>query len=90
MAAYSDAEIEHWFADRVEITSPGGLYGRNTPENFGTGDTDYRNPLLAEVMYTSGSRSASDSACHSPAKPWLHTAIRSLSSDSSRRGSASP
>ena len=39
-----------WFSDRVEIVSPGGLYGRITPENFGTGDTDYRNPLLAEIM----------------------------------------
>ena len=44
----------HWFADRVEITSPGGLYGRITPENFGTGDTDYRNPLLAEIMHHLG------------------------------------
>ena len=44
----------YWFADRVEITSPGGLYGRITPETFGTGDTDYRNPLLAEVMHHLG------------------------------------
>ena len=44
----------HWFADRVEITSPGGLYGRITPENFGSGDTDYRNPLLAEIMHHLG------------------------------------
>lgn len=44
----------HWFADRVEVVSPGGLHGRITPENFGTGDTDYRNPLLAEVMYNLG------------------------------------
>ena len=44
----------HWFADRVEIASPGGLYGRITPENFGTGDTDYRNPLLAEIMHRLG------------------------------------
>ena len=44
----------NWFADRVEITSPGGLYGRITPENFGAGDTDYRNPLLAEVMHHLG------------------------------------
>ena len=44
----------HWFTDRVEIISPGGLYGRITPENFGKGDTDYRNPLLAEVMYHLG------------------------------------
>ena len=44
----------HWFADRVEITSPGGLYGRITSENFGSGDTDYRNPLLAEIMHHLG------------------------------------
>ena len=40
----------YWYADRVEIASPGGLYGRMTPENVGRGDTDYRNPLLAEIM----------------------------------------
>lgn len=44
----------HWFSDRVEIASPGGLYGRMTPQNFGTGDTDYRNPLLAEIMANLG------------------------------------
>ncbi len=44
----------HWFADRVEIASPGGLYGSVTPENFGAGETDYRNPLLAEIMYHLG------------------------------------
>ena len=40
----------YWYADRVEIASPGGLYGRMTARNFGQGDTDYRNPLLAEIM----------------------------------------
>ena len=44
----------HWFSDRVEIASPGGLYGRITHDNFGTGDTDYRNPLLAEIMANLG------------------------------------
>lgn len=44
----------YWYADRVEIASPGGLYGRMTRENFGTGDTDYRNPLLAEIMHHLG------------------------------------
>ena len=44
----------YWYADRVEIASPGGLYGRMTPKNFGTGDTDYRNPLLAEIMHHLG------------------------------------
>ena len=43
-----------WFGDRVEIISPGGLYGRITPENFGAGETDYRNPLIAEVMHNLG------------------------------------
>lgn len=44
----------YWYADRVEIASPGGLYGRMTPETCGDGDTDYRNPLLAEVMANLG------------------------------------
>ena len=44
----------YWYADRIEIASPGGLYGRMTQENFGTGDTDYRNPLLAEIMHHLG------------------------------------
>ena len=38
----------YWFADRVEIVNPGGLYGRVTPQNFGQlGGNDYRNPVLA-------------------------------------------
>ena len=44
----------YWYADRVEIASPGGLFGRMTRENFGEGDTDYRNPLLAEIMHNLG------------------------------------
>ena len=40
--------------DRVEIRSPGGLYGRVTPENFGTGAVDHRNPLVAEIMHHLG------------------------------------
>ena len=44
----------YWYADRVEIANPGGLYGRMTRENFGKGDTDYRNPLLAEIMHHLG------------------------------------
>lgn len=39
----------HWFSDRIEIVSPGGLYGQVTPENFRR-VTDYRNPTLAEAM----------------------------------------
>ncbi len=40
-----------WYADRVEIYSPGGPYGIVTVENFGRpGVTDYRNPVLAEAM----------------------------------------
>ena len=42
----------YWFNDRVEISSPGGPYGRVTVDNFASqeGMTDYRNPKLAEVM----------------------------------------
>lgn len=43
-----------WFADRVEITSPGGTFGSITRENFGSGATDYRNPNIAEVMKNLG------------------------------------
>jgi len=45
----------YWFADRIEISSPGGPYGHVNVDNFGQpGITDYRNPLLAEAMKTLG------------------------------------
>ncbi|MDD4933232.1 MAG: ATP-binding protein [Methylacidiphilaceae bacterium] len=44
----------YWFSDRIEFDSPGGLYGRVNPENFGKGATDYRNPLIAEGMKVLG------------------------------------
>lgn len=46
----------YWFADRVEIHSPGGLYGRVTPETFGQtpGGTDYRNQVIAEGLKVTG------------------------------------
>lgn len=44
-----------WFSDRVEVISPGGLYGSVNKDNFGApGATDYRNPNLAEAMRTLG------------------------------------
>lgn len=43
-----------WFARGVLIESPGGLFGRVTPENLLDGVTDYRNPLIAEIMRNSG------------------------------------
>lgn len=43
------------FSDRIEIISPGGLYGSVTPENFGSGhDSSYRNPTIAEVLKNMG------------------------------------
>jgi ATP-dependent DNA helicase RecG len=44
----------YWFDDRVEIHSPGGLYGQVTPKTLGTTVTDYRNPLVAEAMANLG------------------------------------
>ncbi len=37
------------FSDRIEIQNTGGLYGEANPENFPV-VTDYRNPVLAEVL----------------------------------------
>lgn len=44
----------YWYSDRVEIQNPGGLYGQVTPDNFGSGAVDYRNPLVAEIMHHLG------------------------------------
>lgn len=44
----------YWFNDRIEIQSPGGLFGQVNPDNFGRGVTDYRNPHLAEAMKNLG------------------------------------
>lgn len=44
----------YWFSDRIEIQSPGGLYGIVTPQNIHEGVTDYRNPLIAEIMHHLG------------------------------------
>jgi ATP-dependent DNA helicase RecG len=45
----------YWFSDRVEIHSPGGLYGRVNESNFGQpGATDYRNQTLAEGLKVTG------------------------------------
>lgn len=38
----------------VNIESPGGLFGRVTPEQLGRGATDYRNQLIAETMHNLG------------------------------------
>ena len=44
-----------WYDDRIEIASPGGLYGSVTAETFGKpGVTDYRNPTLAEALRSLG------------------------------------
>lgn len=45
----------YWFADRVEIHNPGGLYGRARPDNFGRpGGNDYRNPTVAAALHHLG------------------------------------
>ncbi|MBI4728346.1 MAG: putative DNA binding domain-containing protein [Acidobacteria bacterium] len=44
----------YWYTERIEFQSPGSLYGQVTPQNFGAGVTDYRNPLVAEIMYNLG------------------------------------
>ena len=44
-----------WYDDRIEIMSPGGVFGSVTEHNFGQpGITAYRNPNLAEAMKTLG------------------------------------
>lgn len=43
-----------WYSDRVEITSPGGLYGIMNRKNFGGDLIAYRNPLVAEIMVRLG------------------------------------
>jgi ATP-dependent DNA helicase RecG len=42
-----------WLEDRLEIQSPGGLYGEASPENFPR-QTSYRNPVVAEAMKALG------------------------------------
>ncbi len=45
----------HWYEDRIEVSSPGGPFGRVTADNFGRpGVVDYRNPNLADAMKTLG------------------------------------
>jgi ATP-dependent DNA helicase RecG len=44
----------YWFNDRIEIQSPGGLFGQVNRQNFGQGVTDYRNPHLSEAMKNLG------------------------------------
>lgn len=43
----------YWFSDRIEIHSPGGLYGEVTPETLEK-RSSYRNPVLAETMKALG------------------------------------
>ena len=50
----SNAPVQlYWYEDRIDIQSPGGLYGMAAPENFPR-QTDYRNPVIAEAMATLG------------------------------------
>lgn len=40
----------HRYRDRVEVRSPGALYGMRHDDGFRRGMTGYRNPLVAEIM----------------------------------------
>lgn len=42
-----------WFRSRIEIQSPGGLYGEASKENF-PNQTSYRNPVVAEALKALG------------------------------------
>lgn len=44
----------YWYSGRVEITSPGGLFGAMTRESLLSGATAYRNQLIAEIMANLG------------------------------------
>jgi ATP-dependent DNA helicase RecG len=39
-----------WYSDRIEIVSPGGLFGEVTPETIWRNITAYRNPAIAEGL----------------------------------------
>jgi len=43
----------YWFNDRIEIMSPGGLYGEVTEANMRS-QSSYRNPVIAEAMKALG------------------------------------
>jgi ATP-dependent DNA helicase RecG len=43
----------YWFKDRIEIQSPGGLFGEVTADTLGRRNS-YRNPVLAEAMKALG------------------------------------
>ena len=45
----------YWYADRIEVLSPGGPFGTVTEATFGMpGVVDYRNPNLAEALRVLG------------------------------------
>ena len=74
----SNAPVQfYWYEDRIDIQSPGGLYGMASAENFPR-QTDYRNPVIAEAMATLGLRQ--------PLRPRRHPRAGSAAPERQPRG----
>ena len=75
----------HWFADRVEIASPGGCLDESRPRISAWEIPTTAIRCWPRSCTTSVSPSASASACGSPVRHWPQTATRLPNSISNRR-----
>ncbi|MFQ3536216.1 MAG: RNA-binding domain-containing protein [Aggregatilineales bacterium] len=66
----------YWFEDRIEILSPGGLFGIVASSGIESGATDYRNPTLASAMKNLGLVQRFGVEYSLLRKRWLKMAIR--------------